>query len=348
MTRLGAVRAYGDSCPIQHVKTVIADLIALRDAKYADSFSCPSDLWKKWLQKLTFIMDLSERDLHYIRLHMGMGFFLGAPWSTVHFEANEVALKLKKPEESRYVQDYLRLTEGLEDRLKITELDPVRDEIAIAYNGKYITEDVLRAQSTISNLRLVPRFKSCTEIGAGYGALANQILRAYDIEQYYVIDYPEILFYVATWARIANPNRKMVIFNGKNHAEIEMGDIILVPNFLQPEIEIQTDLLVNENSFCEMTEEQVGGYLDSTQLRFKYLYSNNRDRQFMNRQLKGLNAMLNDRFPLSPSVEDYKSFYTGVPADQRWNLKYIFLASRTEPAELDIAKLHGLTIRTKH
>jgi putative sugar O-methyltransferase len=332
----------------QNIKSTIAELVTLRDTNYTDSLSYPSGLWKNWLQKLSFAMDLSEKNLRDIRLHVGMGFFLGAPWSKVYYEANELRLKLKTPEESTSVQDYLRLTKGVDDQLKISELDPLREEIAIEHNGKYITEDVLRTQSTISNLRFFQSFNSCIEIGAGYGALANQIVRAYNVKKYYVIDYPEILFYVATWSKIVNPQRTIAIFNGRNQKEIENAGLILIPNFLQPEIDIEADLLINENSFCEMGEEQVLAYLDSKRLRTKYLYSNNRDRQFMNQQLTGLNALLDKRFNLSPSLSQYSSFYNQTPKAERWNMKYIFFASKTEPANVDILKLHGLTIRTQH
>lgn len=333
---------------MESFKNTIAALITRRNRDYADSLSMPSGLWQNWLRKLTFVMDLHDDHLRDIRLHVGMGFFIGAPWSRVYYEANELKLGLRTPENSTFIRDYQRLTNGLPPALHLSELDPVGAEIGIDYQGRIITEDVLRAQSAVANLSRLPKFTSCIEIGAGYGALANQIIRAFGVERYTVIDYPEILFYVAVWAKIVQPNLNIVIFDGSNHDAAARAQLLLVPNFLQPEITLEADLLINENSFCEMSEAQVTSYLDSPQLRFRHLYSNNRDRQFMNQHLGGLNRLLADRYTLAPSPEVYADFYQNTPDDQRWNMKYIFLGSKTAPVSLDIHQLHGLTIRTQH
>lgn len=333
---------------MKHFGSTFTSLIKLRNEKYISSPSLPSGLWKNWLDKLSYVMELSEARLQHIRLHVDMGFFIGATWSRLYYEANEIRLGLKTLEESNYIKDYERLTKGVDKALHLSELDPLRNEIAIPYQNHYITEDVLRAQCTISNLRHFPAFDSCIEIGAGYGALANQIIHVYGTKRYTVIDYPEILFYIATWSQIVHPHLHIAIFDGTNHEQVNRADLVLIPNFLQPEIQLEADLLINENSFCEMTETQVNHYLRSSKLRYQHLYSNNRDRQFMNRDLRGLNAILGEHFNLSPTLDEYKNFYRDTPPGKHWNMKYIFLASKDKPLAIDIQALHGLTIRTQH
>lgn len=332
----------------QDLRTIIAELIRLREREYAHSLSMPSGLWKDWLQKLAYIRELGEESLQNIRLHVGMGFFIGANWSTVYYEAGEIKMGLKRAEDSRFIADYVRLTTGLDEKLKITERDPLREQIAIPFQGKFITEDVLRVQTTIANLRHMPAFASCVEIGGGYGALAHQILHAYDVKKYTIIDYPEILFYVAAWSKIINPDLRIAVFDGSNHAEIAQAQLALIPNFLHHKISIEADLLINENSFCEMSSAQVEEYLNAETLSYKYLYSNNRDRQFMNRDLPSLNTLLAKRFMLSPTPEEYTEYYKATPPEKRWNIKYIFFGSTKEQLHISANKLLGLTIRTEH
>ncbi|QWD96913.1 putative sugar O-methyltransferase [Polynucleobacter sp. MG-6-Vaara-E2] len=334
---------------MNEVKETINKIINLRDSKHSNSLHVPSGLWKKWLEKLGFVRELSEKSLREIRLYVGMGFFIGAPWSKAYYQANEIKLQLMQPSDSSYIKDYLRLTKNIPENLKLTELDPTRNEIAIEFNGKYITEDVLRVQSTISNLNNFPKFKSCIEIGGGYGALANQVIKVYEVEKYTIIDYPEMLFFVAIWSKVVNPKLKIVIYDGSNKSELDNAELALVPNFLYKSIQIEGDLLINENSFCEMSQAQVLDYLQAKNLNYNYMYSNNRDRQFMNRDLpEGINSLLERYFQLSPSVQEYKEYYKDSSLKNKWNQKNIFYASKNELLNIDINLINGLSIRTEH
>ncbi len=60
------------------------------------------------------------------------------------------------------------------------------------------------------------------------------------------------------------------------------------------------DFVINENSFCEMTKDQIDYYL--TTLNFDLLYSNNRNRQFMNFEVDNLNEILLNKFKSVPEI----------------------------------------------
>jgi hypothetical protein len=158
-----------------------------------------------------------------------------------------------------------------------------------------------------------------------------------------------MLFFVAIWSRVVNPKLKIAIYDGNNKSDLDNAELVLVPNFLYKNIQIAGDLLINENSFCEMSQDQVLDYLEAKNLNFKYMYSNNRDRQFMNRDLpEGLNSLLERYFKLSPSINEYQNYYINSSLKNKWNEKNIFYASRNELLNIDINLINGLSIRTEH
>ncbi len=328
-------------------KLIVKRLIDHRENNYKNSLYYPSGLWGKWLEKLGYIFDLKDKSLKNIRLHVGFGFFLGSNWSTAYYKAQEINLGLDKTKNSKYVKDYISLTENIDEKYKLTELDPNRNEIGINYNKKFITEDILRTQTTVTNLLQIQPFTSCLEIGGGYGALANQLIRIFDINKYYIIDYPEILFWVSVWSKIVNPDKRIIIYDGQSKQEIEKHDLILVPNFLFKELHFNVNLLINENSFCEMSKEQVMDYLNYSGIESELIYSNNRSKQFMNDSSFDLNKIVMSKYRLFPTIDFYNNYYSQSPSMH--NNKYIFFGSQKRELDINFENIKGLTaIRTEH
>lgn len=335
-------------CNLLEIRESIITLIKLRNTQYVNNATHPSGLWKDFIQKLSFVFDFSERSLNDIRLHTGFGFYLGSSWSTCYYESQEILMGLKDIESSKYINDYKKLTDGIPVDYHCSELDHNRDIISINYNEKYITEDVLRAQSAVSNLfQIKDLFSSCMEIGAGYGSLANQILKLFPIKKYFIVDHPEILYWSIIWTGLVCPEKKIMLFNGKNNDKLDKAEVIFVPPFLMDQLTIDVDLAINENSFCEMTQEQVDFYLDNKNIKFKILYSNNRDRQFMNNELHSLNSELSKRYILKPSKDFYDKKYQ--KENSKRNCKYIYFCSTNNLLEMvNPSKLCGLSIRKEH
>jgi len=228
------------------------------------------------------------------------------------------------------------------------QLDHNKEWISIFYRDKYITEDVLRAQSAVSNLFQIRNlFSSCIEIGAGYGSLANHLLKLFQIKKYFIIDHPEILYWSIVWTSLVCPNKKILLFNGNNVDKFKDADVIFIPPFLIDTLKFDIDLVINENSFCEMTQEQVEYYLDNKNINFKILYSNNRDRQLMNNELHSLNSILSSRYILTPPIDFYNEKYRNKY--NKHNCKYIYFCNKIISLEtVDPSKLCGLSIRKEH
>lgn len=330
---------------IKDIKNTINDLIKLRNTKYKNHVTNASNLWANWLDILSFPRDLSDESLEKIRLHTGFGFFLGSNWSTCYYEKNEIELGIKSIYKSKYILDYLKLTKNIPNKYHCSEIDINRDLISIKYNNIYINEDVLRFQSTISNLTFLEEkeINIYLEIGAGYGGFCNQFVKHFNPKQTIIIDHPEVLFWSLTYTLINNPNSKIKIIT-IDDSTIDDSDFIFVPAFLTDVLkDIKIDLIVNENSFCEMTEEQIKYYLNT--LSFDLLYSNNRNRQFMNFEVNDLNTILLDKLYSSPNISFYENLYKDEIS--KHNLKYhFFLSSKFENLPNIINdNLNGLSIR---
>jgi hypothetical protein len=298
---------------------------------------------------LSFIFDLSEDSLQKIRLHTGFGFFLGSNWSSVYYEKNEIELGICTFEKSKTINDYINLTKNVEKKFWCSEIDKNKDLISIKYNGYFINEDILRVQSTISNLAQIEKFdfNKVIEIGAGYGLLSNQINRVFNCNQVVIVDHPEILYWNAIYTFLNDPKAKIQIISEINE-EISECDYVFVPSFLAEKVLVESefDLLVNENSFCEMTSDQIYHYLSV--VKAKLLYSNNRNCQFMNSQLQDLNRLLKSKYSLFPKFNFYSKKYKNL--ESKHNAKYIFFASEQSInlPNFDPNILNGLTVRTRH
>lgn len=333
---------------IDDIRVSIKEIINLRDTEYSNHVTKASNLWAPWLDMLSFVTELSDKSLEKIRLHTGFGFFLGSNWSTCYYEKNEIELGIKNIFGSKYIADYLELTRSVDQQFHCSEIDKNKSLISILFEEKYINEDVLRFQSTISNLSNLKnkKIKRCLEIGAGYGGLCNQFKKIFQPDQSIVIDHPEVLFWSIVYTFINNPDCSIEIITDST-STISDSDFIFIPAFLTDVIkDYEVDLLINENSFCEMTDRQIQYYLDT--LSFKLLYSNNRNRQFMNLEASDLNTILQKNFHTMPALSFYQNKYENY--ESRNNLKYHFFASRNSGnlPVLNTQEICGLSVRTSH
>lgn len=333
---------------ISDIRESVKKLINLRESSYEGHITKASKIWLKWLKMLSFATELSDESLNKIRLHTGFGFFLGSNWSTCYYEKNEIDLGVKKPLESHYITDYLKLTQHIPEKFHCSEVDINRSLISILYDNKYINEDVLRFQSTMSNLSHLngKKINTYLEIGAGYAGLCNQVKRILNPKQSIVIDHPEVLFWSIVYTFINNPKSSIEVITNKGQS-IEDSDFVFIPAFLSEVLKDETiDLLVNENSFAEMTSEQVNYYLDL--FSFDILYSNNRNRQFMNFEVHDLNSIIHEKFSTFPDMSFYQNIYDNTTSTH--NQKYHFFISKDSSSlpTFDPHKLCGLSIRTSH
>ena len=136
------------------------------------------------------------------------------------------------------------------------------------------------------------------EIGGGYGQLAVGLLTIRESLSYTIIDFPQILGVVERWAaylKISSPIRYYRDLESYLKYSSSPG-LHLLPNSLMEEnSELEFDLCININSFCEMTKSQIEFYGLN---KFSLCYSNNRDRQINNTQLDSLSAIFTDYYDI--------------------------------------------------
>jgi len=285
----------------------------------------PSSFWVDANKYLTFIMDLSAENLQNIRLHTG--FTTGASWF-VH--AHKTYRFLEKDEEKEtipLIQAYKYYTEGIPEHYWTDEpvTTSILEAIGVRYKDRLVSDDLLRYQSSITNLYNMGVFSFLTslnskpvicEIGGGYGGFAHQFHNMLKKQHtYIIIDLPEILFWSATYFMINNPKSSIYIYNSLDFSDdffkevIYKYDMVFLPNYRSNSLYKIRDfnLIINMLSFQEMNEMQIREYGKIGYEKLNgFIYSDNFRRHWLNKDLdKSVSSILRDYFELYPSDEVY-------------------------------------------
>lgn len=340
---------------LQDIKRSVTLMINEREQKGRTHIMYPNDLWSKWMSFLSFIFEFSPEMLKNIRLHTGLGYFLGKPWTTEFWENKEYKCGLRDYEQLTVVKDYSRLIRGIPEKYWCSEIiaSELVEEICTQFKGRNINGDICRAQATMSNLFIAKVFSKflndgsiILEIGQGYGQLGNQLSSMVNC-RVVCIDQPEILYWCAVFTHVCRPGTNIYVYSpDKQNVNIcdivTKYDFVLLPAYRADLIyDMDVDLVINENSFGEMTEKQVSYYLDIVKQASKMLYSNNYEKQFMNRNLASVGDMLSRIFLVSPTKEQYAEYYGQDPSPHR---KYIYFCynDKADYEVVDILSLRGL------
>lgn len=104
------------------------------------------------------------------------------------------------------------------------------------------------------------------EIGGGFGGLAYHILKRAPVVKYIGLDLPENILLQAYYLSCAFPGARMLTYSKEitrlDLKTIDAYDIILMPNFMMPQIASCTaDLIVNVRGLSEMPSETIEEYI---------------------------------------------------------------------------------------
>jgi hypothetical protein len=172
---------------------------------------------------------------------------------------------------------------------------PVNQEIA------FLNQDVLRTQVDISNLYnfgILQNVSSIVEVGGGYGHLAVAIKTMLPNIKYTILD---LTLQNSLQNRWINH-----IAEFQNNPGLHSIDLVNVET--NSDLQLDCDLIINVNSFCEMKESVVRSYIDGKRIRYDLLYSNNREKQFMNNSLSvPLSQIYSEYFSFTPKLSEYES-----------------------------------------
>ena len=290
-------------------------------------------LWESWNRKLDFLNKVPDNEL---RLHVGFLYLLGTPiesdyWRAQNFASGNYGSALTM------FNDYKTLTEAIPKTFWLSEPDPSAQEFSIPKILEanpdvclYLNKDILRTQVDITNMYkfgILEQVKSVIEIGGGYGQLAAAFSRVLPKVKYTIVDLPTQLNIQNRWL---------------SHIGLDVGyssenQISLISSEDFDSCELKFDLMINVNSFCEMEESEIEKYIDGQRVVFKWLYSNNREIQFMNVGLsKPLSDIFTKYFRLSPSLNSYM-------ASELHFIKYVFLGGEIGlTKELTPDEIHGV------
>lgn len=92
------------------------------------------------------------------------------------------------------------------------------------------------------------------EVGAGYGGLAEQLSRRFEIEHYYLIDGEPMLNLQRYYLNEAGLGDRITLFNSD------------LPTFTMPKV----DIIISTNSLCEMRLPDVTKYIELFEAKLKY------------------------------------------------------------------------------
>lgn len=279
-------------------------------------------VWSITLSALDYVRRLPEEDLLKIRLHTSLitGDYVFYYWHK---------FPPLNPEVFAEEIGYKAITGDIPKQYWIGEPhNPnILSDIGVQYCDHVINKDIMRYQSCISNLCLMgilDQFKTQSgkriimEIGGGYGALAHHVGKILDKKATYVIiDLPGMLMFSASYLIVNNPGKKVYVYDKatwttdllkKDYAQY---DFMLVPHYVLdslydlPDI----DLMINMQSFQEMSEKVVESYLKFGSEKLKgCFYSNNIDRHPYNDPSLAVNVTrsLEKFFKLFPSPDIYQ------------------------------------------
>lgn len=309
---------------IEEIRLAISKMLVLRESAIIPSVFQPSAFWQKMNRYLSYIRELSAEQLENIRCHIGMGFFIGNPWDK-DFYMGFHAQNDTEAEEFSLIQKYAKYISDLPEQYWCSEpaTNDLVADIGVKFKGKIVNSDIVKEQACIRNLYNLGLIGGASEentlileLGPGYGQLTFQLSEMLKKNCRFVcVDYPETLFWSAIFLAINTDPSQVYIWKSTDQ-EIDLAELskqyrfIMIPNFAITTLGNSPifDLVINQNSFQEMAEEQVEYYANYFSKTTRgWLYSYNASKQFMNLELQRyVHEILGKHFVGGPDDAHYK------------------------------------------
>ena len=196
---------------------------------------------------------------------------------------------------------------GLLDELEEPALG---DGTFISYRGKRLSLDLLQSIDELYRLKETMGFERndpvvFCELGAGYGRLADVVLRAMPNATYMIFDLPESLLLSQHYLTTLHPKAKAALYPesrdvSASAAEIHSHRLVFgLPEQLKTVPPDVVDAFVNVYSFMEMSREQIETYfglIDGLKASALYLKQHKRE---VNIYTNSLNT--GENYPVKPS-----------------------------------------------
>ncbi|MBF0460629.1 MAG: putative sugar O-methyltransferase [Magnetococcales bacterium] len=338
---------HGFEKTIDDIKKCVKAVVLERDI-INNGVDAPSDIWVEELKVFRFVMNLSADDFVNIRFHTELinGAGLLAYW---HPYPKIV------PENDPVVQCFQKIVNEVPERYWVSE--PPTPEIprplGVAYKGYILNGNVVRYQSCLSNLFFSGAFQyidSCAahqfvvEIGCGYGGLAHGMKKAVGNNGTCIlVDLPEMFAFQGGFLALNNKDARIYVYDAESFTDVfikqEMKnyDFVLLPNFVLDRLYDVDEIavVVNMQSFQEMSDEQVDNYVQFAHKKAKYcLYSDNLDCHPYNEHLRlTVSEHVEKFFTIYPTRAFYKDFYDKLNMFDGRYQKHLAFQSGVVPPE---------------
>ena len=306
---------------IQHLKQAVNQMLSelYEDASQGET-KLPTPLWSECLGVFAYIINLSEDDFLNIRFHTPLitgesHLLYWHPYPAIEPEkfAENIGYKF-------YTEDLPQnYWAGEPPTPKIPRL------LGVNYRGKIINYNICRYQSCISNLYsmgvllfLEQQERSLVlEIGGGYGGIAHALGNVLRKSTYIILDLPEMLLFSGGYLIVNNPASRIYMYTKDTFThqflskDIYSYDYVLLPNYVLKDLYniANIDLMINMQSFQEMSKEQINEYLQFVSSRLSgYIYSDNMDVHPYNNTLfpATVTKLLSGYFNLFPTLDFYE------------------------------------------
>lgn len=141
-----------------------------------------------------------------------------------------------------------------------------KDDILSSPAGLHNCANAYQILTALKNAGL-PRVKRVFEIGAGYGGVADVLIRNLAPDIYVICDLPQNLFLSAYYLSVNHPTRKLQFVHSTTPKQINRNSLVFCTPAGIGCIEEKFDLVVNTYSFQEMTLSEIDRY-------FRYVAKN--------------------------------------------------------------------------
>lgn len=290
------------------------------------SVTSPSPVWEDALAAFAYVESLGSGDLQNIRYHTSL--VTGEALGYWH------AYPMPDPQRTAKRLGYIGQTQGVPEEYWISEPPPdagERSRYAVHYKHVYVNSNVARYQRCVTSLyhsgAIDAMLRSRTrqvvvEVGSGYGGLAyglGGILRGK--ATYVCLDFPEMFYFSVSFIRANCPDCSIYVYDPDNYDPADLPrilnnhDFVFLPNYRLGCLEPITDIavLINMQSFQEMTREQVDEYLGFAVKNVTLcVYSDNQDRHPYNPSSTDVTEQLSATFRLFPDRSYWDEKYKGA------------------------------------
>ncbi|MCL4531765.1 MAG: putative sugar O-methyltransferase [Actinobacteria bacterium] len=320
---------------IEELKSRVVAMLEESRARAAESGVVPGPIWSEVLGVLSYALNLSAEDFLNIRFHTSL--ITGEPVLTYWHPYPPI-----DPEVFADRSTYKFFAEAVPQAYWLSEPPTpwIPRPIGVSFRGRTINVNTSRYQSCVSNLYTSGVLNALSrsgqknvivEIGGGYGGLANGLGKALlPKATYIIVDLPLTLLFSGGFLLVNNPDKRIYVYEESSfddrflESEIYGYDYVLLPNYVLKRLHrlSEINLMINMQSFQEMTRAQVGEYLDFGCSKLdSYIYSDNIDCHPHNKGLAPdtITSLLADRFRLFPEPAFYER---GIPPrDDPWFYK---------------------------